>query len=147
MPFKLIAPIEKIFVLEKSDAKYGNDGDPTTVTVRQATQEQHEKRSAVWSEVTQVMGIEASSEIRLRQKWTLEELKRMEVFLTLVGCNILDENDKPLFRFKQDGGRQMLDMSDLEFYRAWGKLEPDVADEIHRKVLEVNKTWSGPLGT
>lgn len=146
MPLKLVAPIEKQFVLEVSDKKYGTDGEPTIVTIRQATQEQNEKRSAVWSEVTQVMAPSQDMEIKLRQRWTLEELKRMEVFLTLVGSNIMDENNQPLFRFRNEGGRQRLDMSDLEFARAWGKLPPDVAVEIHDKVLEINMTWAAPLG-
>lgn len=147
MPVKLVAPIEKEFVLERSDLLYGVESDPTKVTVRQATQEQNEKRSMIHSEVTQIINQKSSltDELQFRQRWSIEELKRIECQLTMISCNILDENGKDLFKFRTNNGRQELDMSDNEFKRAWGKLPTDVAQEIHEKVLEVNLSWGGPL--
>lgn len=148
MPLKLVAPIEETFTLDKSDAQYGTDGEPTRVTIRQATQAHNEKRSAIFSEVTRVMGQDSSNEeIQLRQRWSLEELKRIEVFLTLIDCNILDEKGHPLFSFRNSKNNQEIDMSLQEFSAAFGKLPPDVAQEIHDKVLKVNLTWSGPLAS
>lgn len=149
MPLKISLPIEKDFILERSDLAYDNDGEPTRVTIRQATQAQNEKRSHIYSEVTNVInrGLEdMNAEVQLRQHWSLEELKRMEVFLTLVDCNILDENGSQLFRFRSDGKRQVLHMTAREFAEAFGKLPQDIALEIHEKVLEVNPSWDGPLG-
>jgi hypothetical protein len=133
------------FTLDKSDKHYGTDGEPTKIAVRQATQAQNEKRSRVFSEVSQVMDGRSPSSIELSQRWSMEELKRTEAFLTLVSCNIKGEDNKSLFKFSKDGGKQYLDMSDIEFREAWGSLPPIVANEIHSKVLEVNTTWSGPL--
>jgi len=150
MPLKLKVPTEETFTLDKSDKLYGTDGEPTRVTIRQATQAQNEKRSRVFSEVQRIMGLQQDdSSYKLQQNWSNEELKRMEAFLTLVDCNLLDENDDPLFKFKKSksDGKQYLDMTTQSFAEAWGKLPPIIAQEIHDKVLEVNLTWAGPLAT
>lgn len=147
MPIKLIAPLEKTFTLDRSDELLGNDGTPTTVTIRQARQAQHEVRSAVYSEVTRVLArTEDDGKMMLRQSWTMEELARTEVYLSMVDCNILGEDGKPLFNFSKKGDHQYLDMTTHAFREAWGQLQPQVAAEIHEKVMEVNLTWAGPLG-
>lgn len=143
MPLKLITPIEKEFTLDRSDRLYGTDGEPTKVTIRQATQAHNEKRAIVYSEITQEYNREEG--MRSKQRFSVEELKRIEVFLTLVGCNIVGQDGKSLFRFRNVDGKQSLDMTDREFAVAWGELPPDVASEIHEKVWEVNLTWAGPL--
>ncbi len=149
MPVKLTTPLEKDFVLERTDISYPSDGDPTKITVRQATQAQNERRSLIHSEVTQIINSQSAlrDELQLRQQWSIEELKRVEVFLTLIGCNIIDESGNDLFKFKTESGKSQLSMSENEFKKAWGILPPDIAQEIHEKVLEVNKTWAGPLGS
>jgi len=147
MPLQLSAPLEKDFTLDKSDALFGNDGEPTRITVRQATQAQHERRSRLWEELTQeVIGDYSNPDaVRLIQRISVPEIHRIEAFLTLVGCNILDDDGEPLFKVKSIKGRQYLDMNEREFTKAWGKLPPEVAREIHEKVVEVNPTW-GPRG-
>ena len=84
MPIKLAVPLEKTFTLDISDEIFGNDGEPTKVTIRQATQGAVEKRSFIYSEVTNIINqaSQLSAEMQLRQKWSIEELKRMEAFLT-----------------------------------------------------------------
>lgn len=149
MPLKISLPIEKDFTLDRSDLAYGNDGEPTRVTVAQATQKQNEKRSHIYSEVTNVINRDPEDlvpELQLRQHWSLEELKRVETFLTLRSCNILDPDGNPLFRFKMTNNKQEIDMNNHEFAEAWGRLPGDIAQEIHEKVLEVNPLWDGPLG-
>jgi len=137
----------KDFTLDRSDLAYGNEGEATKVTVFQATQAENERRALVHSEVTQIINAQSSmdAELRLYQKWSMEELKRIEVYLTMVGCNILDRNGNDLFRFKNGDDHAHLDMTEAEFRKVWGKIPPDVAQEIHEKVLEVNITWAGPL--
>ena len=149
MPIKLVHPIESVFVLEISDKHFENEGDPTKITVRQATQGGQEKRSFIYSEVTNIINQNSqfAAEMQLRQRWSLEELKRMECFLTLVQCNISDRDGTDLFRFKLNGDRQVLDMNENQFKTAWNKLDPIIAAEIHAKVLEVNPDWGGPLGS
>jgi hypothetical protein len=140
MAFKLAAPIEKEFKLEETDAAYANEGDEaTTVIIRQATQAQHERRSRLWSELKQeVFGDRVNPDsVLLIQNINFAELYRVEASLTLVGCNIEDEEGIPLFKFK-DG---KLKMSESDFKTAWGKLPPLVANEIRDKIVEVNITW------
>lgn len=147
MPLKLIAPLEQEFELEVSDRKYGTDGSPTKITVRQATQAQNEKRELIYAEVTQVFAKNGGKtpDVQFKQMWSQERLKRMECFLSMVSCNIEDEDGTGLFIFKKIGDKQYLDMTDIEFEKAWGRLPPDVAQEIHNKVLLVNLQWAGPL--
>jgi hypothetical protein len=148
MPIQLLAPVEKTFTLDISDARFGTDGEPTKVTIRQATQGAVEKRSLIYSEVTNVIAgtAELSAEMLLRQKWSIEELKRTEAFLTMCGCDLKDSSGDPLFRFRMSDERQILDMNEVQFKAAWSRLDPTIASEIHSKVLEVNPDWGGPLG-
>lgn len=149
MPIKLIAPVEEEFILTKTDEAYGEEGgEPTRVTIRQATQSQNERRFKVFEKLTQQLSDDLGSEaiIQTIQRINLHELRRIEVNLTMIGCNLMDEDGTPLFAFKKFGDRQYLDMSDEEFRKAWGKLPPDIAYEISDKVLEVNKLWRGPMG-
>lgn len=148
MPLKLAVPVEKTFTLDISDAHFGNDGDPTKVTIRQAKQGAIETRSFIYSEVTNIINakVDLSAEMQLRQKWSIEELKRMEVFLTLVACDVLDSDGTALFKFRMDGEKQVLDMNERSFKLAWSKLDGIIAAEIHSKVMEVNPDWDGPLG-
>lgn len=149
MPIQLVAPVEKDFVLERTDLAYECEGEPTKVTIRQATQAQNERRSYIHSEVTQIINAQSTlaAELQLRQKWSIEELKRVEVYLTLIGCNLLGVDGKPLFVFKSNNGTAELDMTENQFRTAWGSLPVDIAQEIHEKVLEVNLSWQGPLGS
>lgn len=136
MALKLTAPIEKDFILEKSDKEYKNDGAPTTVTIRQATQGQHERRNQLINTFNREYdGIS----VTVSQNFSPEDLYRLEVELTLVGCNIDDVDDKPLFIFKGNF------VEPASFKKGWAKLPPIVAEEIHSKVLEVNPLWSSPL--
>lgn len=142
MSLKLSSPIEQKFVLSKTDRLFKNEGEPTTISVRQATQGQQEQRARVFAEISRVIeneNIFGTASMAIRQSWSMEELKRVEVYLTLSACNIRDIDDNPLFRFQN--GKLIMDESD--FRDAWYQLPPSVADEIHEKVLEVNLMWSG----
>jgi hypothetical protein len=147
MPLQLAAPLEQTFTLDISDEKFGTDGEPTKVTIKQATQGAIERRSMVYSEVTNVIGTtaELSAEMQLRQKWSIEELKRIEVFLTMIGCDITQSDGTPLFHFRTVNERTQLDMNENQFKAAWSRLDPIIAAEIHTKVVEVNPDWGGPL--
>lgn len=147
MPLKLIAPLYKTMELERSDERYGNDGEPTTVTIRQASQAEHEQRQDQFSRLERKFSDVAPDEVTVVQNIPMEVLKRLETYLTLVECNITDEDGKELFPSKKDrDGNPTLAMSKSQFDKAWGQLPPDVAEEIHEKVLEVNIVWSGRRG-
>ncbi len=130
MALKLSAPIEKDFVLEKTDEMFGTEG--TRVRVRQATQAQHERRASLFATLIREYPEGDMNNVRFVQRFSLPELMRIEAFLTLIDSNIEDENSRPLFH---EG------MSEAQFSRSWGRLPPAVAIEIHDKVLEVNPDW------
>ena len=129
-PLQLSAPIEKTFVLEKTDAFYKTDG--TTVTVRQATQRQHEERANLFAVLTREYADDSDTAVRFIQRFSLPELMKIECRLTVISTSISDENEKQLFT---------AGMNQKQFELAWGKLAPLVAREIHAKVLELNPDW------
>jgi len=146
MPLQLAAPVYKTFELEETDETYEVD-EATTVTIKQAAQYEHERRQQLFSTLERKFKELEPDEIILVQTLSTEELKRLEVWLTLVECNILDMDGNPLFPSKENkDGHSRLAMTNTAFVKAWGMLQPDVADEIHNKVLEVNQRWAGTVG-
>jgi hypothetical protein len=139
-PFKLIAPIEKTFALTRTDELFDSDG--TVVTVRQASQAQHELREAMWD--TFVREERTDDElpdgvaVRYEQKFSFLELMRVEAQLTVVESNIMTLDDSQLF---------WRGMSKAQFDKAWGQLPAAVCSEIHAKVLEANPDWARPNQT
>lgn len=146
MPAKLkIAVEEKIFL--GLDTEDDPDQD-TYVVIRQASQAETEKRTELTAEASRVFRtIDSRTEVEVKQRWSIEEQKKLEVFLTLVGCNITvggeneGEKERPLFRFSKSGSRSILAMSEEEFNEAWGRLPTHWATKIHDAVLKVNQDW------
>jgi hypothetical protein len=137
MPLKMLAPIEKEFDLIKTDAYFNVKDGSTKVLIRQATQSGKERREGLWANVIRELNRDPDEDlVRLIQRFSLEELKRIETFLTLRACNILDENGKMLFNFDSHGNIKEQDFND-----AWGSLDPMVAQDIYDCVLEVNIDW------
>jgi hypothetical protein len=130
MALKLSAPLEKDFPLDKTDALFGTEG--TRVRIRQATQAQHERRASLFATLIREYPEGDTNSVRYVQRFSLPELMRIEAYLTLIDSNIEDEASRPLF---QEG------MNEAQFTRAWGRLPPAVAMEIHDRVLEVNPDW------
>lgn len=145
MPIKLTAPIYETFELDEIDAQFGEQNeDATVITVRQATQYHHEQRQGLMGSLERKFRAEEPEHVSLIQNFSLEELMREEVWLTLCESNIQDEDGSPLFPSKQTSeGRPVLAMRKHEFYKAWGKLPPVVANAIHKRVIQVNIMWSG----
>lgn len=134
MPLNIQPPVEKEFILEKSDKELGNEGEPTTIKVKQATEGANIERMELWKKFEKVF--EIGGDVRVAQEVSPAVVRRKEVFLTLTACNIMTgEGDKAhaLFSFP---------LKEAEFNRAWAMLPPIVADEIHDKVMEVNLDWS-----
>lgn len=147
MPLQLIAPIYETFILEETDEKFKvEEGQSTTVTIKQAAQFEHEQRQDLFSVLERKYKELTPDEITLVQRISMEELKRLETYLTLVECNIKAEDGKDLFPSKKKGKEPSLAMRRHQFEQAWGSLPPTVAREIHGKVLLVNKLWSGLEG-
>lgn len=135
-PIRIEPPIEKTFILERSDKEMGNTGDPTTVTIIQAREGGNLQRLQLWEKFERTFEAGADGDIKVAQEVNPSVVKRREVFLTLVASNIeVEDGDKvkPLFKFP---------LKEAEFNLAWAKLPPVMADEIHEKVLEVNLDWA-----
>jgi len=144
MPIRLDVPLEKEYMLEETDKTFGvSDSEPTRVTIRQATQGEHERRAALFSQVIREMARDSSQDdiVRLIQRFSFEELKRIEVQLTMKGCNIVGPDGKLLFKYNADGK-----MGEHAFKEAWDVLPPSVASEIHDKVLDLNVDWRPTSG-
>ena len=139
MPFKLVPVLtKKVFLELNSDEDPSND---TWVEIRQATQAEQEARAEITATATREYKT-GSNVVAVTQRWTPEEQMRMEVFLTLAGTNILDENEKPVFVFRPVDGKKKLDMSMEAFAAVWGHFPSSVAKAIHDAVLEVNPQWN-----
>ncbi len=131
--FKLIAKPVETFTLQEIDPKI-------EIKVRQATQIDVENLATLNEERTRQYerGGSIMTEIS-RFNW--EEIKRAQVFATLAGCNITDEENEPLFRFSAGTMARLVD--EVAFTFAWGNLPPKLANAIHRRVLKVNPTFGG----
>lgn len=147
MPIQLQPPVYETYVLSEIDEKYGVTGESTTVTIRQATQAQAEQRQKfLWKQERKIASDEPG-EIRIIQDITEAELMKLEVWLSLVECNIVDEAGKDLFPSKRNAqGNPHLTLTENQFSNAWGQLPEDVAKAIHDRVLELNIMWAGPEG-
>lgn len=136
MPIKLDVPIVKEYTLDESDKAYGIVDQPTRVSIRQATQGGHEKRAALFANIVREWSNNTEG-FRLVQRFSFEELKRIEVQLTLAGCNIEATDGASLFKFNDKG----FITDEVAFKKAWDALPPMVAAEIHTKVIDLNIDW------
>ena len=138
MPFKLSPPIEETFTLDKTDEMYKTQG--TTVTIKQASQGEHKKRSDIYANLLTRFRQDDDT-VEVVQRFSPPELQALDVRLTMTDCNILNEDDKPLFKFAKDGKGRMYIEDIVAFQKAWDLLPVEVCEEIHDKVLAVNPTW------
>ena len=143
MPIQLAVPLEKDFELVKTDELFGEKGaSPTTVLIRQAAQGEHERRAALFAQIVREQSVDAPEQfIRFVQRFSFEELKRLECFLTIKACNIEGPNGKPLWRFDKNGN-----IIESDFNKGWRRLPVAVAEEIHDCVLDVNINWRPVVG-
>lgn len=148
MPLKLIAPLMKTLYLTESDSKYGVEGEPTYVTIKQARQSEQEARMQLFSTLERRYGAaETGADMTLIQTINMEQITRLEVYLTLCESNITDDKGEPLFPSRKSKADQpQLSLSRPQFEKIWGELPTDVCREIHEKVLEVNPQWGGDSG-
>jgi len=109
------------YELSKTDEKYGITDDPTTVVVRLASPSDNLSR------------------YRILQShfFDYESLQRIEIFLTLAGCNILNEEGEPFFKFDKAGY-----LTAEEFSKTWNERIPFIFDEIHECVHASNPNWA-----
>lgn len=137
MSFKLATPLIVQFHLAKTDALFPNSDDPskTTIEVRQASTGDVEARADLFNKFKRTF--DGFGNFTIEQNVTMDDVRRMEVFLTLAACNIKKSDGNSLFTFK-DGKLRDRDA----FEKAWALLPPQTSEEIHDFVLQHNKLWS-----
>jgi len=139
MPSFKISTIEETFSLDKTDAEYGLDPGSTHVRIRQASQSANERIEALYNLVeTRYNDLEPSLRI-VQQKFSITALHRTEAFLTMVSCDVEDEDGKLLFDDKTLKNEEL-------FKQAWGKLPPLVCNEIIECIFKVNVSWNPNQG-
>ena len=143
MPIQLSAPLEKEFKLVQTDKDFGKKGDPpTTVLIRQAKQGEHERRASLFAQIVREQNLSAPEDmVRFIQRWSMEELKRLEVFLTLKASNIQKADGTLLWDFDKNGK-----ITESKFNEGWAMLPVPIAREIHDCVLTVNPDWDRLVG-
>ena len=148
MPIQLQAPRYETFVLEKTDKKYGDgNGEPTKVTIKQALRHEHDTRNRLFAKVERRWSQDDDQTVRLVQEIAMVDVYAEEAWLTVVECNILDADGELMFPSKKGkNGHPALSMTRGAFMEAWGRLFPDINEEIIEKIHEVNLLWAGPLG-
>lgn len=134
MPLR-IKTIQQEFVLEKSDALYGNTNGQTRVIIKQAAQRENERREGLFAKIQRRYSDKNPDEVVVEQKFSFMELYRLEAFLSLVSSNIEAEDGKALF-----APETMQD--EKKFETAWGLLLPEVCDEIRDCIYKVNISWA-----
>ena len=144
MPAILKLPVEKKIFLNLT-----TEDDPeqdTYVVVRQGTQKDVERRADQTADASRIY--RGTDEVEIRTRWSLEEQKRLEAYLTLVDCNIVlvddtdDTKTHALFKFQKINGRMSIAMTEEAFKAAWGQLNETWADAIHNAVLQMNPQWN-----
>ena len=130
---KVNLQIKKDFFLPELDNDE-DDSNPTTITVRKASQVDEISRNNLLADYQRIFQGTYKVYCELGM---VDDIRRHEVFLTLAACNFVDgDNGKFLFNFKD---YRIVDHG--AFDRAWAKLQRHVGNLIYRKVLEVNPQW------
>lgn len=136
MPLKITPPIQSSHILAKTDAHFGSTkGGSTSIMVRQASTGDVERRDDLFAEFKKTLG--KNGDLTLVQRLSWNEIRRVQVFLTLAACNIIDETGEPLFVF--DNNRLP---NEVIFNRQWSKLDPIVSAEIAELVVKTNPMWT-----
>lgn len=137
MSFKLATPLVSEYFLTKTDAMYPNPEDPTKtrIEVRLASTGDVERRADLFNKFKRTF--DGFGNFTIEQNVTMDDVRRMEVFLTLAACNIKKPDGQPLFVFKNG---KLTDKDAFE--KAWALLPPQVSEEIHELILQHNKLWS-----
>lgn len=130
-----IRPITRTFALTTVE-------DGGNVTIRQARTGDLVKLGDLFAEQTQIWDTEDGDTIKLQKKWNPEELKRERARVTITGCDLVWDDDSPIFRFREGKNGPELAMSQVEFNTAWGALPPEVSQEIYEAVVEMNPSFN-----
>ena len=111
------------------------------VEFRQATSGDDLRVASLFSKQRQIWNDEHLGETVLERDWNWREVERFRVYLTLVGCNLVDENEEPVFRFKSTRDGDRLSMNQTEFNSAYDALPSEITKQMYMACLAVNPQW------
>lgn len=135
------------YILDKSDKN-----SEAFVTIKPATVSEQAAREELWAKQSRTYHTGTPDSVEVKTESTFSQRQALEVFLTLVDCNIRWQDvdiegepkgdEVPLFSVgRKPDGAPYLAMDREAFLVAWGKLPGAVAEEIHSKVLIKNPQW------
>lgn len=127
----LVAPLEKEF---KLTPKGISPTDPIVVKFKQAREADNIARQEMLSRPITRSWEEAGYAEKV-QVSVFGRRMAIDVYLSLFACNLVDQNDKPVFTFKE----KTLE----DFMVKWGMLPPEWAEAIYEACLRVNPVWGG----
>lgn len=134
MPYKLAVPLIRVVTYA-----FDPEGD-TTGTYRQPSRHQVALHQQLIGRDSRALS--TAEGMAFINPVTMEEARAVEVWLTLVNCNLEDAKGKPLFKFSKKGDQTTLNMTWEEFWLAWGKItEPAVAQQIWEGAMDVAPDW------
>jgi hypothetical protein len=140
MAFKITKPIYQTFRLDYYDPQQPDAF--IEVSFRQATTGDDVRVNNLFTRHRQIWNDKNVGEMALERDWNIREVMRFRCYLTMVACNLVDEDEKPIFRFKETRDGPRMDMEQLAFNAAWDSLPAGITDEIYEKCLEVNEYWN-----
>jgi hypothetical protein len=111
------------------------------VEFRQASSGDDLRVASLFSKQRQIFNDEQLGETIIEREWNWREVERFRVYLTLCGCNLIDENEDPVFRFKTTRDGDRLDMNHTEFNAAYDALPSEITKEMYMACLAVNPQW------
>lgn len=138
MPLKII-PVQAQRVRLNLDTSLDPEQD-TWVEVNKATVGDINKLADLGSRIERVYNQEDNT-YSVITNWNPSTIACYKAFLVLAGCDILDENDKPMFSFKKFGSRMQVSTDFQVFQSVWAKLPAEIADAIMEAVYETNPEW------
>jgi hypothetical protein len=129
MPFRVVDPSQHTITLKELDP----EGD-TFIIFREATFAEAKERQDYFAETKVEYDDEQVGKMTRITHWSQGDMQLLEVWLTLVDCNIEDSDGAKLLKPHSS-------MSYDTFKVRAGKLRPSQWTEIHKACLQVNPDW------
>lgn len=140
MAFKIMTkPISQMTKLDYYDPEQPDVS--IEVEFRQATSGDDLRVASLFSKQRQIWNDANLGETVLERDWNWREVERFRVYLTLVSCNLIDENEDPVFKFKSTRDGERLSMSQIEFNNAFDVLPSEITKQMYMACLVSNPQW------
>ncbi len=129
MAFKVVDPTIHKLPLDECDPS-----GETYVEFREATFDEDRRHADYWAESKHELDDENRGKITIYQRVSRGEIELLDVWLTLVSCNIRDADDALLLKSRAE-------MDYETFCTRAGKLPTKVWRELYNRCIMVNPDW------